>query len=75
MSELPEFGSYLSLWKTLTLIKVVSDLRKQTKQRVLSQDGDEYNNANAAKVTVEKYCQHQDREYKEYQKKLTELQE
>jgi deoxyribodipyrimidine photo-lyase len=49
--------------------------RKQTKQRVLSQDGDEYNNANAAKVTVEKYWQHQDREYKEYQQKLTELQE
>ncbi|MEH1956447.1 FAD-binding domain-containing protein [Nostoc sp.] len=55
--------------------KVVSDLRKQTKQRLLSQGGDEYDSANAAKETVEKYWQHQDREYKEYQQKLTLTQE
>ncbi|MFN6485820.1 MULTISPECIES: hypothetical protein [unclassified Nostoc] len=55
--------------------KVVSDLPKQTKQRLLSQGGDEYNHANAAKVTVEKYWQHKDREYIEYQQKLTEAQE
>ncbi|MDM9580163.1 hypothetical protein [Nostoc sp. GT001] len=46
--------------------KVVSDLRKLTKQRLLSQGGDEYDSAIAAKETVEKYWQHKDREYKEY---------
>ena len=55
--------------------KVVSDFRKQTKQRLVSQGGDEYDNATAAKVTVEKYWQHKDKEYKEYQQKLTEAQE
>ncbi|WP_414571194.1 deoxyribodipyrimidine photo-lyase [Nostoc sp. CCY 9925] len=55
--------------------KVVSDLRKQTKQRLLSQGGDEYDSAITAKETVEKYWQHKDREYKEYQQKLTEVQE
>ncbi|WP_041566673.1 hypothetical protein [Nostoc punctiforme] len=55
--------------------KIVSDLRKQTKQRLLSQGGDEYDSAIAAKETVDKYWQHKDKEYKEYQQKLTELQE
>ncbi|MHC5748306.1 MAG: FAD-binding domain-containing protein [Nostoc sp.] len=55
--------------------KVVSDLRKLTKQRLLSQGGDEYDSAIAAKETVEKYWQHKDREYREYQQKLSLTQE
>ncbi|MFN6568174.1 FAD-binding domain-containing protein [Dendronalium sp. ChiSLP03b] len=52
--------------------KIVSDLRKKTKQRLLTQGGDEYEGAMAAKETVDKYWQHKDKEYQEYQQKLTQ---
>jgi deoxyribodipyrimidine photo-lyase len=52
--------------------KIVSDLRKQTKQRLISQGGDEFENAVVAKQTVDKYWQHKDREYQQYQQKLAQ---
>jgi deoxyribodipyrimidine photo-lyase len=55
--------------------KIVFDLRKQTKQRLFSQGGDEYDSAIAAKETVDRYWQHKDKEYKEYQQKLASRQE
>lgn len=55
--------------------KIVSNLRNLVKQRLISLGGDEYDNAFAAKETVDKYWQHKDEEYKEYQQKLTKAQE
>nr|MDZ8061407.1 FAD-binding domain-containing protein [Nostoc sp. EkiNYC01] len=52
--------------------KIVSDLRKQTKVRLISLGGDEYESAVVAKETVDKYWQHKDKEYQEYQQKLTQ---
>jgi deoxyribodipyrimidine photo-lyase len=52
--------------------KIVSDLRKQTKQRLINQGGDEYESAVVAKETVDKYWQHKDKEYQQYQQKVTQ---
>ncbi|MEM9924002.1 MAG: FAD-binding domain-containing protein [Cyanobacteria bacterium P01_D01_bin.50] len=47
--------------------KIVSDLRKKVKQRLLCEQGEEYNNAMASKQTVEKYRESKDRQYREFQ--------
>ena len=49
--------------------KVVSDLRKRVRERLITQGDDEYKSALAAKETVDKYWQHKDKEYKEYKTK------
>ncbi|BBD62949.1 DNA photolyase, FAD-binding protein (plasmid) [Nostoc sp. HK-01] len=52
--------------------KIVSDLRKHSKARLISQGGDEYESAVVAKETVDKYWQHKNQEYQEYQQRLTQ---
>ncbi|WP_373547831.1 hypothetical protein [Chamaesiphon sp.] len=47
--------------------KIVSDLRKQVKARLISEGGSEYQNEIATKATVEKYWQYKDREYQKSQ--------
>jgi deoxyribodipyrimidine photo-lyase len=44
--------------------KIVSNLRKQVRARLVAQGGIEYDSAIAAKETVEKYWQHKDKEYR-----------
>jgi deoxyribodipyrimidine photo-lyase len=53
--------------------KRVSDLRKHSKVRLINQGGDEYESAVVAKETVDKYWQHKNKEYQEYQQKLADL--
>lgn len=43
--------------------KVVSDLRKQVRERIVLEGGQEYESAVAAKRTVEKYWKNQEKEY------------
>ncbi|MGD1875344.1 MAG: FAD-binding domain-containing protein [Mastigocoleus sp.] len=45
--------------------KIISDLRKQVRERLESEKGKEYQGAVAAKETVEKYNKYKDREYKQ----------
>ncbi|MEM7712718.1 MAG: FAD-binding domain-containing protein [Cyanobacteria bacterium P01_A01_bin.68] len=45
--------------------KVVSNLRKKVKERLLSEKGEEYYNATATKRTVEKYRESKDKQYRE----------
>lgn len=47
--------------------KIVSDLRKQVRERLILEGGQEYDSAVAAKRTVEKYWQHQEKEYRQLQ--------
>lgn len=47
--------------------KIVSDLRKQVKARLIAEGGSEYQNAIATKETIEKYWQYKDREYQKSQ--------
>lgn len=46
--------------------KIVADLRNKVKTRLIERGGDEYESAVAAKETVEKYWQYQDKEYLKY---------
>jgi deoxyribodipyrimidine photo-lyase len=46
--------------------KIVADLRKQVRARLVAEGGVEYDDAIAAKETVEKYWQYKDREYAKY---------
>ncbi|MBD2578159.1 FAD-binding domain-containing protein [Oscillatoria sp. FACHB-1406] len=52
--------------------KIVSNLRKQVKERLLAEGGEEYDNAKVAKRTVEKYRQYQEREYAQMNSNLDE---
>lgn len=49
--------------------KIVSNLRKKVRERLLSEKGEEYYNATAAKRTVEKYRESKDKQYREFQDK------
>ena len=53
--------------------KIVSNLRKKVKERLLSEKGEEYYNATATKRTVEKYREAKDRQYREVQDKEAEI--
>jgi deoxyribodipyrimidine photo-lyase len=49
--------------------KVISNLRQQVKQRLLAEQGEEYQQAEIAKSTVEKYWEAKDKQYQEYKQK------
>ncbi len=49
--------------------KLVSDLRKRVKQRLLAEQGKELEQAAIAKKTVEKYWESKDKQYQEYKQK------
>lgn len=53
--------------------KVVSDLRKKVKERLIAQGGDEYEGAMTAKTTVDKYWEVKDKQYQEYKHKQSQL--
>jgi deoxyribodipyrimidine photo-lyase len=46
--------------------KIVADLRKQVRARLIAEGGSEYDSAIAAKETVEKYWKYKDKEYQQY---------
>ncbi len=46
--------------------KIVSDLRKQVKQRIISEGGDELEGALASKKAVDTYWESKDKQYKQY---------
>jgi deoxyribodipyrimidine photo-lyase len=48
--------------------KIVADLRKQVRARLIDRGDAEFDSAIAAKETVEKYWQHKEREYQQYKK-------
>lgn len=48
--------------------KIVSDLRKKVKQRLLAEQGEEYEQAVNAKRTVDKYWEVKDKQYQEYKR-------
>lgn len=47
--------------------KIISDLRKKVKQRLLAEEGEEYQQAVVAKQTVDKYWQAKNQQYQKYQ--------
>lgn len=49
--------------------KIVSDLRKLVKQRLLAQQGRELEQAAITKKTVDKYWQSKDKQYQQYKQK------
>ena len=51
--------------------KIISDLRKRVKVRLLAEQGVELEQAAIAKKTVEKYWENKDKQYQEYQTKIT----
>ncbi|AFY58104.1 deoxyribodipyrimidine photolyase [Rivularia sp. PCC 7116] len=53
--------------------KIVSNLRKKVKARLISEKGEEYYNATATKRTVEKYRESKDRQYREAQDKQAKI--
>lgn len=53
------------------MCKVVADLRKQVRARLVAEGGVEYDSAIAAKETVEKYWQYKDKEYQKMSKRAT----
>ncbi|OUC15365.1 MAG: hypothetical protein B0A82_07010 [Alkalinema sp. CACIAM 70d] len=55
--------------------KVVSNLRKQVKERLIAEGGEEFESAQTAKQTVEKYRQYHDREYGTMTARLAESEE
>ncbi|PPS46159.1 deoxyribodipyrimidine photolyase [Chroococcidiopsis sp. TS-821] len=55
--------------------KAVSDLRQKVKERLLAEQGVEYEQAVAAKTTVDKYWQVKDRQYQEYKHQHSESDE
>ncbi|MGL4621198.1 MAG: FAD-binding domain-containing protein [Chroococcidiopsis sp.] len=53
--------------------KVVSDLRKRVRERLILQGGDEYEGAAIAKKTVDKYWLLKDKQYQEYRRAQEKL--
>lgn len=53
--------------------KTVSDLRKQVKERLLAEEGDEYEQATSTKRAVDKYWDVKDKQYQEYKHKQAQL--
>ena len=47
--------------------KIISDLRKKVKQRLIESESREYQQASKAKITVDKYSQAQVKQYQEHQ--------
>jgi deoxyribodipyrimidine photo-lyase len=47
--------------------KIVSDLRKKVKQRLIASGGEEYEQVSKVKTTVDKYFQAKTKQYQEYQ--------
>lgn len=47
--------------------KIISNLRQQVKQRLLAEQGEEYEQAVIAKKTVDKYWEVKDKQYQQYQ--------
>ena len=54
--------------------KIVSDLRKRVKERLLTEGGEEYKNATAAKIAVDKYFESKDKQYQQFKDKESQLQ-
>ena len=50
--------------------KIVSDLRRKVKQRLIESGDDEYEQVSKAKTTVDKYWAVKDKQYKEYQRQF-----
>ena len=48
--------------------KIIFNLRKQVKQRLLAEQGEEYQQAAIALSTVEKYWEVKDKQYQEYKR-------
>ena len=46
--------------------KIISNLRQQVKQRLLAEQGEEYEQAAIAKSTVDKYWEAKDKQYQTY---------
>lgn len=53
--------------------KIISNLRKKVKERLISEKGEEYYNATATKRTVEKYTESKGRQYREFKSKEAEI--
>lgn len=53
--------------------KVVSDLRKKVKQRLLAEGGEKFKQAVATKRTVDKYWENKEQQYKEYKYQQSQL--
>ena len=51
--------------------KIISDLRKRVKERLVAEQGVELKQAVIAKKTVDKYWENKDKQYREYQTKIT----
>lgn len=53
--------------------KIVSDLRRKVKQRLIESGGNEFEQATKAKTTLEKYKNVKDKQYKQYQRQEQKL--
>jgi len=53
--------------------KIVSDLRKQVKQRLLVEEGEQYEQAANAKRTVDEYWKVKDKHYQDYKRNRSYL--
>ncbi len=51
--------------------KIVSDLRKRVKERLVVEQGVELEQAAIAKRTVDKYWESKDKQYEEYKRKIS----
>ena len=51
--------------------KIISDLRKRVKERLVAEQGVELKQAVIAKKTVDKYWENKDKQYREYQTKIS----
>ncbi len=51
--------------------KIISDLRKRVKERLLAEQGMELEQAAIAKKTVDKYWQSKDKQYREFKQKIS----
>jgi deoxyribodipyrimidine photo-lyase len=51
--------------------KIVSDLRKRVKERLVAEQGVELEQAAIAKKTVEKYWENKDKQYQEFKQKIS----
>ena len=51
--------------------KIVSNLRKRVKERLVAEQGVELEQAAIAKKTVDKYWENKDKQYREYQTKIS----
>ena len=53
--------------------KKISNLRKKVKSRLLAEQGEEYSQAAIAKATVDKYWEIKDKQYQEYKRQQSQL--